>query len=255
MLFQAHKGVSTENPENTMPAFVAAVQQGYQIIELDVSVTKDQKFVMLHDGTINRTARYENGDAVTDTVSIGDITYDEALEYDFGLWFSPEFKGTKMPLFADVLAFAQKNGIKLKIDNKYERFDAEQKTAFFELLKPYEDVACLTCSDIGELKIAYRVLPKMHYHYDGEVSVEKLEQLHSFLPKEQLTVWLPYKCKKTSWVTVEFANEILASLVKRYARLGVWILSEPDQLEGAKKLGSDVIETNGELKPDKEESV
>ena len=46
MIFQAHKGVSTEYPENTMPAFIAAVEQGYKIIELDVSVTKDGKFVL-----------------------------------------------------------------------------------------------------------------------------------------------------------------------------------------------------------------
>ena len=97
MIFQAHKGVSTENPENTMPAFAAAVQQGYNIIELDTAVTKDLHVVLLHDNTINRTARHENGDHIADTVNIHDITYEEALRYDFGLWFSPKFKGTKTP--------------------------------------------------------------------------------------------------------------------------------------------------------------
>ena len=91
MIFQAHKGVSTEYPENTMPAFIAAVEQGYKIIELDVAVTKDLKFVLLHDNTINRTARYENGDVIFDTVKISDITYSQALQYDFGIWFSKKF--------------------------------------------------------------------------------------------------------------------------------------------------------------------
>lgn len=256
MIFQAHKGVSTENPENTMPAFAAAVQQGYKIIELDTAVTKDLQVVLLHDDTINRTARQENGDLIADTVNISDITYEEALRYDFGLWFSPKFKGTKIPLFEDVLRFAQQNGVKLKIDNKFQRFSREQKAVFFELLKPYVDVACLTCSEVDEIKSAYRVFPEMHFHYDGAVTAENLEQLRAFLPKEQLTVWLPHKNPDTAWVTVDFANAQLAALVKQYAaRLGVWILSESSHLEEAEKLGADVIETNGQLKPKQEETL
>lgn len=131
MIFQAHRGVCCENPENTMPAFVAALEQGYQIIELDVSVTGDLKFVTLHDNTINRTARLDSGEPLSDTVSIGDMTYQEALAYDFGVWFSKKFKGTKIPLFEDVLKFAKQNGIKLKIDNKYQRFSCEQKKRLF----------------------------------------------------------------------------------------------------------------------------
>lgn len=95
MIFQAHKGVSTENPENTMPAFVSAVEQGYKIIELDVGVTKDLKFVLLHDGTINRTARLANGGLIDEDVKIGDITYSEALKYDFVYGFQKSSKAQK----------------------------------------------------------------------------------------------------------------------------------------------------------------
>ena len=253
MIFQAHRGVSAENPENTMPAFVAAARQGYRIIELDVAVTKDLQFVLLHDRTLNRTARLENGDLVADTVNISDITYEEALQYDVGLWFSPKFKGTKIPLFEDVLRFAQQNGLKLKIDHKYQKFTQEQKTALFALLKPYADVACLTCSKVDELESAHRIFPEMHFHYDGAVTAENLERLRSFLSKDQLTVWLPHKNPNTAWVKVAFADAPLAAFVKQYARLGVWILSERSQLAEAEQLGADVIETNGRLKPTGEE--
>lgn len=254
MIFQAHKGVSTENPENTMPAFVAALQQGYEIIELDVSVTKDLQFVLLHDSTVNRTARQENGDPIADTIQIGDITYREALKYDFGIWFSEAFKGTKIPLFEDVLRFAKRNGIKLKIDNKYQRFTCEQRKAFFAMLKSYADTACLTCSNTEELKSAHDTFPEMHFHYDGAVSADILEQLRAFLPKDQLTVWLPHKNPGTAWVKIAFADAQLAALVKQYARLGIWILSTADQLEDARMLGADIIETNGQLKPEQEEA-
>ena len=38
---QAHRGVSTEYPENTMASFEAAVLQGYDVIELDPNYTAD----------------------------------------------------------------------------------------------------------------------------------------------------------------------------------------------------------------------
>ncbi|MBE7037174.1 MAG: hypothetical protein E7403_07770 [Ruminococcaceae bacterium] len=249
MIFQAHKGVSCENPENTMPAFAAAAQQGYKIIELDVAVTKDLKFVLIHDSTINRTARCKNGKLIAKAIKISDITYCEALEYDFGIWFSKKFKGTKIPLFEEVLKFARENSLKLKIDNKYQNFTIEQRKAFFEILSPYQDVACLTCSSVEEIKSAVDTFPQMHFHYDGLVTVENLEKLSTILPKERLTVWLPHKNPNTSWVKVEFASEKLSDLVKKHASLGIWILSNISQLDEAKKLGADVIETNGQLKP------
>ena len=91
MLFQAHRGVCTENPENTMPAFIAAIEQGYEVIEMDVSVTKDMQFVLLHDDELNRTARLKNGNEIPDRIKIRDITYTEALEYDYGISFSKKF--------------------------------------------------------------------------------------------------------------------------------------------------------------------
>ena len=50
---QAHRGVSTEAPENTLSSIELAAAQGYAIAEVDVSVTKDGKFVLLHDDTLN----------------------------------------------------------------------------------------------------------------------------------------------------------------------------------------------------------
>ena len=56
-LFLAHRGtcfydsINREGiyPSNTMPAFEAALEAGYQGFELDVRVTKDKKFVVSHD--------------------------------------------------------------------------------------------------------------------------------------------------------------------------------------------------------------
>ncbi len=255
MIYQAHKGVSTENPENTMPAFMGAAEQGYKVIELDVSVTSDYKFVLLHDGTINRTGRTSEGEVIPTEIKIGDITYEEALKYDFGIGFSKKFKGTKIPLMEEVLEFAKKHDIKLKIDNKYQSFNDEQTKRFFELLKPYEDTACLTCYRVDALRKAKKFFPDMHFHYDGTVTEEILSEINTFIDKEHLTVWLPHKNPATSWVRVEFANKELAQLIKKYGQLGVWILSDNSQLEEAEALGADIVETNGQLKPKRNEGI
>ena len=251
MIFQAHRGVSSEYPENTMPAYIAAVEQGYKLIELDVAVTSDLKLVLIHDRTINRTARDKNGEAVKEITRVCDITYDQARQYDYGRWLSESFCGTEIPLLEDVLEFARKSGVKLKIDNCYRAFSEVQKQALFELLYKYQDIACLTCFTVEELQEAARRFDKMEFHYDGIVTPENLEILGGILPKERLNVWLAHKNEDTTWVQVEFASKALADLVKKYARLGVWILSTEEHLKDAEELGADIIETNGKLKPGK----
>ena len=52
----AHRGYhSTEFPENTLPAFERAVENGFGA-ELDVHLTKDGKLVVFHDDDLKRVA-------------------------------------------------------------------------------------------------------------------------------------------------------------------------------------------------------
>jgi glycerophosphoryl diester phosphodiesterase len=51
----AHRGASASAPENTLPAFELAAQQGADAFELDVRLTRDGAAVVIHDDTIDRT--------------------------------------------------------------------------------------------------------------------------------------------------------------------------------------------------------
>ena len=132
---QAHKGIELNYPENTMPAFNAAVKLGYERIELDLGYTKDGEIVTIHDSLINRTARLPDGGALPEKVNICDITYAQALEYDFGIGFSPEFAGTPLPLFSQVLSLAAQSGTLLKIDNKIRRFPKKMLDKVFNSIR------------------------------------------------------------------------------------------------------------------------
>ena len=52
----AHRGLSGLERENTCPAFVAAGNRSYFGIETDVHITKDGKFVIIHDETTDRVS-------------------------------------------------------------------------------------------------------------------------------------------------------------------------------------------------------
>lgn len=102
-----HRGYNTVAPENTIPAFKLSKQQGFNFVETDVSFTSDGVAVLLHDASINRTARNADGSTIENTVNIGSITYEQALEYDFGIWKNQRYAGTKIPTLAEFLALCR----------------------------------------------------------------------------------------------------------------------------------------------------
>lgn len=51
----AHRGASSTHPENTLPAFEAAVAAGARMVELDARLTSDGVAVVMHDLDVSRT--------------------------------------------------------------------------------------------------------------------------------------------------------------------------------------------------------
>ncbi|MBR5011053.1 MAG: hypothetical protein IKY12_00690, partial [Clostridia bacterium] len=79
----AHRGFKTIAPENSMPAFGAAVAMGAEEIEFDLWYTKDGEIVSIHDSTLDRVS---NG-----TGKVTEHTYAELLELDFGSKYGERF--------------------------------------------------------------------------------------------------------------------------------------------------------------------
>lgn len=245
---QAHRGVSGENPENTMPAFQAAIDQGYPYIELDVKVTKDLQCVVLHDNTINRTARRFDGSIVGAALPVAELSYEELQEYDFGIGYHIKFKGTKIPLLEEVLQLGREAGIKVKIDAAYRKLRAEYKEALFAVLDRYTDVAELTIANMETLEEAIARYPNMHLHFDKVYGVETIQTVAEKIGKDQVTFWLPYPNQHTEYANVPYITAELAAEVKKYGSLGVWLLTKQSELKEVEELGADIVETNGALK-------
>ncbi|MBQ9938279.1 MAG: hypothetical protein IJO96_01970 [Oscillospiraceae bacterium] len=64
------RGFSAKYPENTMIGFRAAVDAGADILHLDIRLTADNRPVVIHDGTVDRTS---NGKGTVAEISFADI--------------------------------------------------------------------------------------------------------------------------------------------------------------------------------------
>lgn len=83
-MIAAHRGGGVSNPENTLMAFRAAVNDyGVQICETDLWMTADGHLVYSHDGSINRMACPEDADPVV----IAEHTLAELRQYNMGFNF------------------------------------------------------------------------------------------------------------------------------------------------------------------------
>lgn len=55
ILVAAHRGDWRNTPENSMKALLNCIDSGYDIMELDVKMTRDSQLIIMHDNTIDRT--------------------------------------------------------------------------------------------------------------------------------------------------------------------------------------------------------
>jgi glycerophosphoryl diester phosphodiesterase len=111
----SHRGEHLHHPENTIPAFERAIQAGADFIEADIRTTSDGKLVIMHDSSVNRTTDGKG--------PVKDMTFAQIESLDAGEKFSPEFKGTRVPTFDQVLQLAH-GKIGVYVDTK----DADPQT-------------------------------------------------------------------------------------------------------------------------------
>lgn len=99
----SHRGANRYAPQNTMPAFKKSIELGVDGFETDVHLTKDGELVICHNYTIDETSD-GNG-------KISDMTLSQLEKFDFGSYFSPRYKGEKMPTVDEFLAFIKTTDI------------------------------------------------------------------------------------------------------------------------------------------------
>lgn len=94
----AHRGSNKFAPQNTLPAFRKAIEENADGFETDVHLTKDGQLIICHNYTIDATS-----DGRGDITS---YTLGEIKKFDFGSYFSTDYKNTPAPTVDEFLELA-----------------------------------------------------------------------------------------------------------------------------------------------------
>ncbi|MEH7463205.1 glycerophosphodiester phosphodiesterase [Bacillus thuringiensis] len=109
-LIFGHRGAAGTYPENTMVSFRAAEKFGADGIELDVQFTKDNRIVVIHDETVNRTT---NGKG-----AVRNYLYADLRALDASYTFYEKVGVQHIPLLEEVLEWLKTNNLILNIEFK-----------------------------------------------------------------------------------------------------------------------------------------
>jgi len=185
----AHRGYNTVAPENTMPAFGAAVAMGAEEIEFDLWATTDGEIVTAHDSKLERVS---NGEG-----RIWDHSLAELKALDFGSHFSEKYKDLRIPTFEEILKkFAGRviMNIHVKIWD-YDQFDkkTEEIASLIEKYDCERHVYFMSTNTDALLEMRKRLPNAGYCQGAGKGNAEMIETAikHGF-DKVQLVYWYPY---------------------------------------------------------------
>jgi glycerophosphoryl diester phosphodiesterase len=141
----AHRGASAYAPENTLPAFELAIEQGADYLENDLQVTKDGELVVLHDTTLERTTdvasvfpdRFRPGQTAKHWY-VYDMTLAEIRKLDAGAWKGEKFRGTRVPTLQELIDCAKGRAglyIETKGPETYDKLGFDMEKMLMDALR------------------------------------------------------------------------------------------------------------------------
>ena len=136
--FKSRQGEFLNVPSNVLASVKYAYEHGYNWIRVSFCHTSDGVPVLLHDAIINNYARNSDGSELSSSININNITYEEALKYDFGIYAGTQWKGTKITKLEDCIKYCKAVGMRLNIEPKDG--DGEKMKKIVDMIYKY----CMT---------------------------------------------------------------------------------------------------------------
>ncbi len=220
----AHRGSSIKYPENTMLAFIGALNEQANWIELDVQQTKDDVLVVSHDNNLKRTTGKD--------INITDVNYDEIEEIDVGSYLNSNYPISYIPRLEDVIKWASSNNMKVNIELKPNGMENDLEEKVIALIKKYNfEDNCVVASG------KYEVLEKVK-EIDDDI---KTAYVMSFFYGDII------KLDKVDVFSIE-ASSINSELVKKIHNNGkeiyAWTVNNSDSINKMLELNVDNIITD-----------
>jgi len=264
----AHRGLSGLAPEHTWVAYDRAIEVGADYIEQDLHMSADGALVVLHDDSLERTAR---GPEPHCSGRAREKTLAELRGCDFGSWFGAAFRGQSIITLEELLSMYGRTtryyietkhpdempGMEEKLVAELRRFGFLDESQFRApaLVKPAAH-AQANARGGAEAKAMDKMAPVVIQSFSRD-SLEKLRGLAPALPRVQLVESGALAGKIESGLK-EIASyaigvapnhlDVDATFVATAHRHGLWVhpwtVNDPAEMERLIELGVDGIFTD-----------
>ncbi|PKM64729.1 MAG: hypothetical protein CVU96_01335 [Firmicutes bacterium HGW-Firmicutes-20] len=213
----SHRGYSYSYPENTIVAIQRAIEVYTDYVEVDIRVTQDNEFVLLHDDNLMRTTGLNK--------SVRSLPLETIQSLDAGKWLNSKFAGTSIPTLREALEFT-KGKVGVNLDLKLTESQSYVIPNLVALIDEFEmqyqvllTSTCLSClekvkelnSNIQTGYITYRITPVLL----NNPSIDVISMKSSFVTQSIVSQVHNANKKILVW-TVNSRSEI-----ERMSRLGV----------------------------------
>lgn len=227
--FIAHRGLSGIERENTYPAFIAAGNRNYYGIETDIHVTKDGKFVVIHDETTKRVSNE------TTVINVEENYYSAVenlvLPDKDG---STHRKDIRIPLLKDYISICKKYEKKcvLELKNPFKKSDIKK------LIKEIEKEDYL--DNVIFISFAFKnctILRELLENNDIQwLTAENItEEMADMLVQNRLNLDVLYN---------KLTKENIDMLHSKGIKVNCWTCDNPAAAEKLVDMGVDFITTN-----------
>ena len=199
----AHRGYVEKGVENSIEALEAAAKAGVDYVEMDVLMTKDNKFIVMHDYNLKRLAGINK--------KVQDMTYNELV----GLPISQSGHKSKIPSFEEYVKRAKELNIKLVVELKPHGGEPNNYVDIF-------------IEKVKELNI------ENNYKYMS-LDLKIMEELESKAPQLETGYIIPFQFGKFSNNNVDFfaiedfsfSNTLVEQAKSQNKSVYVWTINDP----------------------------
>lgn len=154
----AHRGVHALAPENSLPSFEEAVNNGYYSAECDIQLTKDNKWVVIHNAEVDgRFCQYGK---------INELTLEElkTFSYNWGanLW---KYKDSRIPTLEEYLDVFVGTDTRPQIEIGIENYDMLYSIVDAISQRGLDNQAIVLTYNLKQLKAIHELNPAIELWY------------------------------------------------------------------------------------------
>jgi len=258
---QGHRGARGVMPENTIPAFLYAIDAGVTTIEMDLAVTKDKQLVVSHEGWMSAAISLDSlGKPIKEKDerkhNIYKMTYKDVAKYDVGSKVNERFPDQKKmkvskPLLKDVIVSVEDYikghslyevdyNIEIKTepsgDGKFHPKPEEFSELVFNLIDQY-----LPWDRVVIQSFDFRVLKYLHQNHPGIRLAALVDNLKTIDENIKELGFTP------SIYSPEYhllSKEEIRTCHQKKMRVIPWIVNEKKEMEELRSWGVDGLITD-----------